>query len=103
MKKKTLEAEINEFLEVWNQEELLSFLTHIIPLVELFYTEEEGDWVAQIVGEENEQNIRFIRTVYLLSRIAELHAGKLASTKINFKNLYLRMEREGIAKGEHGN
>lgn len=100
MAKKTIEEEINAFLDFWNSDELAKFLNDIIPLIELYYTEVEGDWVAQAVGEENEHTIRLIRTVYLLSRIAEFHAGKLANTKINFKLLFERMEKEKVAHGE---
>jgi hypothetical protein len=100
VKRKTLEEEINEFLEIWEGDSLAAFLNDVIPLIELYYTEVEGDWVVQAVGEEEAQTVRLIRTVYLLSRIAEIHAPKLATTKVHFKNLFHKMERQGIAKGE---
>lgn len=94
-KNKSIEQEINEFLEKWDAHKLTSFLRDIIPLFELYDVADEGDWVAEAVGEENERNVRLLRTVYLLSRIAEFHAGILATTKLDFKSLYRRMEKFG--------
>lgn len=92
-RKQTIEEEINSFLEVWGYNELASFLKEIIPLLKLYDTDNEDDWVRREVGESNEINVRLIRTVYLLSRIAEFHSGKLCSTSINFKGLWKRMEK----------
>lgn len=91
-KNKTLEDEINDFLEVWDCNQQVAFLRDIIPLFELYDVDEEDDWVRNAVGEENERNVRLIRTVYLISKIAECHASKLAYMKINFKELWKRME-----------
>lgn len=99
-KKKTIEDEIIDFLNSWGSDEMTSFLRDIIPLFELYDVDEENDWVKEAVGEEDERNIRLIRTVYLVSRIAEFHAGKLCFIKMNFKNLYLKMEKHGIAEGQ---
>lgn len=96
--KKTLEQEINEFLESWDADQMCAFLRDIIPLFELYDVEEESDWVRDAVGAENERNVRLIRTVYLISRIAEFHTGKLASVKMNFKNLYQKMEKHGAVE-----
>lgn len=95
MPKKTLEEEINDFLDVWDCKQLTAFLRDIIPLFELYDVEDEDDWVEKRVGggEENVRNVRLIRTVYLVSKIAEFHAGKLSTIKINFKNLYQKMDK----------
>lgn len=95
-KKKTIEDEINEFLEIWDYRQISSFLGHIIPLLELYDVSEEDDWVKDSVGEEDERNVRLIRTVYLVSKIASFHTGKLASVNVKFKDLWERMEKEGI-------
>jgi hypothetical protein len=94
-KKKNLEQEINEFLEYWGVDEMHAFFRDLSPLFELYNVSEEDDWVAETVGKENERNVRLIRTVYLISRIAEFHAGRLCGVKMNFKELYYRMEKEG--------
>ena len=95
-KKKTIEQEINEFLESWDCKQQIAFLRDIIPLFELYDVEDEDDWVKEAVGESNERNVRLIRTVYLVSKIAEFHAGKLCSIKMNFKDLFLRLEKESL-------
>jgi hypothetical protein len=94
MARKTLEEEINEFLETWNATRMCDFLRDISPLFDLYDVEEENDWVKQVVGESDERNVRLIRTVYLISRIAEFHTGTLAKIKTNFRDLYLRMESD---------
>lgn len=96
--KLTLEQEINEFLDIWGADQMCAFLRDIIPLFELYDVEEQEDWLKDAVGEDNERNVRLIRTVYLMSRIAEAHTGKLADLKIRFKDLYRRMEKEGVVK-----
>ncbi len=94
--KKTLEQQINEFLDVWDCKQQIAFLRDIIPLFELYDVEDEDDWVKNAVGEEDERNVRLVRTVYLISRIAEFHAGKLCSIKTNFKDLWQKMEKQNI-------
>jgi hypothetical protein len=94
-RKKTIEQEINDFLESWDCQQQIAFLRDVIPLFELYDVEDEDDWVEKEVGgdEENVRNVRLIRTVYLVSRIAEFHAGKLCGMNIHFKNLWKRMEK----------
>lgn len=98
-KKKDIEQEINEFLDKWGCKEMISFLRDIIPLFELYDVEDEDDWVKEAVGEENERNVRLIRTVYLMSRIAEFHAGRLCMINVTFKNLWKKMEKHGLENG----
>ncbi len=94
-KKKTIQEEINEFLEFWDLKKQTSFLRDIIPLFELYDVHDEDDWVKNIVGgdEDNVRNIRLIRTVYLISKIAEYHAANLCVIKIKFKDLDKKMEK----------
>lgn len=99
--KKTLEQEINEFLEKWDSDQMCAFLRDIIPLFDLYNVEDDSDWVKDAVGEESTTNVRLIRTVYLVSRIAEFHAGVLSTLKINFKDLYKRLEMQGKIKTDH--
>ena len=93
MIKNSIEEQINNALDFWNCEKQIDFLRDIIPLFELYDVEDESDWVKDAVGEENERNVRLIRTVYLVSKIAESHAGVLASFKMKFPNLYRKMEK----------
>jgi hypothetical protein len=90
--KKSLEDQINDALDFWEYKKQIAFLQDVIPLFELYDVEDESDWVKNAVGEDNEMNVRLIRTVYLISKIAEKHAGALASFKMRFPNLYKKME-----------
>lgn len=90
--KKSIEDQINDALDFWDCKKQISFLKDILPLFELYDVENEDDWVKEAVGEENERNVRLIRTVYLISKIAESHAGSLASFRVKFPKLYEKME-----------
>lgn len=92
--KRTLEEEINKFLERWDCDHMTAFLRDIIPLFELYDVENEDDWLLDVVGEEDERNVRLIRTVYLVSKIAENHSGILAHIRINHKRLWERLEKK---------
>ncbi len=92
MPKKDLQQEINEFLEVFDVKTLISFLECTIPLTELYDIEENADWVEEKVGKDQVSTIRIIRTVYLISKLSDLHCGKLATIKTKFKNLWQRLE-----------
>jgi len=70
----------------------LHFTLDVFPLFELYNIEEEDDWVKDSVGASDVHNVRLIRTVYLMSKIAENHAGRLCLMNLNFKNLWKRMQ-----------
>ncbi len=93
MPKKDLQQEINEFLELFDIKSLISFLECTIPLTELYDVDESDDWVEQKVGKDEVSTIRMIRTVYLISKLSELHGGKLATVKARFGKLYQRLEK----------
>jgi hypothetical protein len=97
-KKRSLEEEINDFLESWDCKQKIAFLRDIIPLFELYDVEDEDDWVEKAVGgdKENVRTVRLIRTVYLVSKIAEFHAGRMCTIKGRFKDLWKRMEKAGM-------
>lgn len=99
IKNKKIDDEINEFLNEWGAEYQISFLRDILPLFELYDVEDESDWVKEAVGEENESNVRMIRTVYLMSRIAESYAGKLSTIRVRYKDLWKRMQKYGLENG----
>ena len=96
-KKRTIEDEINSFLETWDCKQQIAFLRDIIPLFELYDVEDEDDWVKDKVGgdDENVRNVRLIRTVYLVSRICAFHAGKMVAINCAFKDLWKKMEKHG--------
>jgi len=91
-RKTTLEEEINLFLEKWDYEQNVSFFDDIIPLLELYNVDEDNDWVKDVVGDEDVRTVRLIRTVYLVSKLAQKHSGMLSVINIRFKDLWKRME-----------
>jgi hypothetical protein len=93
MAKKTLEEEINEFYELWDLDQLIEFLKDSVPLFELYNIDETDDWVKELVAEEDVNKIRLVRTVYLISRICDRHAGKMCKVKYQFNDLWRRMEQ----------
>lgn len=95
-KTQTLEEEINEFIEYWDQDKIISLLRDTIPFFELFDISDEEDWVSDAVGEENQATIRWIRTVYLVSKMAEIQAGRLLYVNTKFKRLWRRMENANM-------
>ena len=90
--KKTVEQEINEFFDILNEKETLNLLTHMFFVFELYDVEEDDGWLAECLAKEDIHNVRMIRTVYLLSKIADLYAGKFCEIKIKFKGLWQRLE-----------
>ena len=90
--KKTLEDQINECASYIFDEKVVNFLYDVIPLFELYDVEDDGDWVVDAVGADNEANIRALRTVYLMSKIAERHSGVLAHIRGAYPRLYMRMK-----------
>lgn len=103
-KKKTLDEEMSEFLDLWNLENISRLLRDILPIYELYDVTKEDDWVESLVGgdDDNVRTIRLIRTVYLISRLAEFHAGKLVSTNVNFKKMWKKIEKAGMNVEERG-
>jgi len=97
-KKKTIEEEINLFLEYWDCDAQVSFIRNILHLFELYDVDDEDDWVEREIGGDKEEvrTIRLIRTVYLVSKVAESQGSRLAFIRMNFPNLYKRMEKHGL-------
>lgn len=92
--KKTVEDQINEAMLDWAGKPLIEFLRDTIALFKLWDIDDENDWVEAEVGgdKDNVRTIRLIRTVYLLSKIAENHCGKFVSLKTKYPKLCEKME-----------
>lgn len=95
MPKKTVEEEINAFLDIWGSEEMISFFNDIMPLILLYNIDidKADDWLIDTVGLDNVHSVRVAQTAYLMVKLAENHAGKLCNLKIQFKDLPKRMEK----------
>lgn len=93
--KKPIENVLSEAMLFFDSKNLIDLLTDIFPLSHLYdIADDESDWVIEEVGEENEPNVRLIRTLYLISKIADNHAGKLSLFKCKFPGLFKRLEKE---------
>ena len=95
-KNKSIEEEINEFIDFWDLKKMNSFMEAIIDILQLYDVDEEDDWVQRRIGGDasETQNVRMIRTVYLMSKFAEFNAGRLCMINACFKNLWKKMEKE---------
>lgn len=90
-KKKTLEEEINEFYNFYTIDELNSLIHYVRQLADI-YDDSNDEWIEALEEEDN-KGLLFARTAYLISKISDFHAGKLATVKFKFKDLWKRMER----------
>ncbi len=93
-KRRSLEEEINDFWETWGGRELIQLLRDVIPLFQLYDVQDERDWVEEEVGKENEREVRLLRTIYLVSKLSDRHAGKLCLLNTKFKGLWIKMEQK---------
>lgn len=92
MAKRTPEEEINAFLEIWGIDDLLKLIEELSLIFETYHIEDSDIPIFDGKTKEEIANIRIIRTVYLISRIAELYSGKLCITKIKVPRLYENLE-----------
>lgn len=95
MSKLTPEEEIERCFQYFFPDKFREFIKDTVPIFDLFYMHDDGqdDWVEKEVGEENKHTVRAIRTVYLMSKLAEKHAGLLCALKSAHPKLWLRMRK----------
>lgn len=92
--KKTVEEQINEAMFDWAGQPLIEFLRDCIALFKLWDIDDENDWVEEAVGgdDDNVRTVRLVRTVYILSQIAEKNTGRFVSLKTKYPKLCEKME-----------
>lgn len=103
--RKTVEELIGEcFVYLGEHKLLMNFLRDIAPLFQLYCYEDEDDWVEKEVGgdQENVDNIRIARTIYLMSKIAHFQAGKLCSLNMQYPDLWKKIEKKVEDGRVHG-
>lgn len=91
--KKDMADIMSDFLQVWGPNELIQFLEDILLFFELYDVEDKEDWVETRVGADNASNVRLARTIYLLSKFCEHHSSRMVRTNIQFRELWLKMEK----------
>lgn len=96
IRKKTIEQQINDFLGIFQADEIVSFIKDSFPLFQLYDVDETDDWLRDSVGEDDKNVVRLVRTVYIVSKIADNHSGILATIRARFNGLWKRMEIQGL-------
>lgn len=92
-KKRPIEDEINDMMEEYGARHICGLIREIYEFYELYDVDENDDWIEKQVGAENAREVRIIRTCYLLSRMAELHAGMLIGIRTKYPMLYKRLHK----------
>lgn len=94
MPKKTVEEELNDFLDQWHAEDMIELFEEIIPLIVAYQisTNEEGELKLPEDFHSDKKGVMIAKTAYHMVRIAERFAGKLVGLKVQFKGLPKRME-----------
>jgi hypothetical protein len=91
---KDIQLEINEVLEIWDLNQQEKFLSDIIPIFELYYSiDKESEIFEKKETAEDAATVRLIRAVYLISKMAESHSGKIAAVRMQWPKLWKRMEQ----------
>ncbi len=93
MKLEKLEKQINEVLNDWAYKPIISMIKDIAPIITLYAVESNEAIELKKIDPEDQNNVRLIRTVYLLLKFAENHAGKLAMLKSKYPKLASEMEK----------
>lgn len=96
---KNIEEEINDFMDTWSLDNHVEFMYALIELYKLYDVDVDDDWLAKLVGADDTRNTRLLRTVYLMSKMADFHAGKLCMLNVKYKGLWKRMEKK-LIEGE---
>lgn len=97
MKKKPIEELLEDAIKVWGIDEMMSFLQDIFEIYKLYDVDPDDDWM-QSLGEDY-QTIRLIRSIYLISKLSENHAGKLCAFSVKFPKLHKKLE--SVALEDH--
>ncbi len=95
--KKDLNDIIEDFVNEWDVDSMCAFLRDLEPIFELYdVNDDETDWIRPFVSDGEHNHVRLIRTVYLVSKFAEIHAGKLCVLNLKYKKLWQKMEKEAM-------
>lgn len=90
--KKPLPEQIEGFLDIWDLDALLGLMGILAELFVLYDVDEADDWLKKEVEAPDVNNVRLVRTVYLISRLGEFYAGKLCRSNVAYKDLWRKIE-----------
>lgn len=91
-KKKDIESELIDFWTLYPPTEMEKFIRDVIPLVDMFEKYEDEEWLNEAPTLQETLNIKLIRGAYIMSRIAELHAGRMCRIKNAHGDFWKRLE-----------
>lgn len=92
MTNEQLEKNIQKFFEVWDFEQMNDLARFFIEFLEVFELDKDLDWEKEVLQNEDKRNVKIIRCVYIILKLADLYSGKLLCTKAEFKNLWKKLE-----------
>jgi len=87
-----LESKIHVFFEKWSFEEMNDLARFFIEFLEVFEIDKDMDWEREVLQNEETRNIKIIRCMYIVLKMADLYAGKFVATKVEFKGLWRKLE-----------
>lgn len=88
-----IERDISNFLHEWGYDKMGDFLGDVMEVYQLYNVTKESDWVLDIVGADDVANVRLVRMVYLMSKIAQIYGSGLYKLNCQFKTLPAKMEK----------
>jgi hypothetical protein len=97
------EEEMGKVLGIYRCDQLISLFEDFFEIVKLYNVDETDDWVKDVVAEDDVRNVRLIRTVYLLSKLAHNHSDMLKRVKRVAPGLWQRMEKESGSDYKNSN
>lgn len=87
-----IEKKLQEFFEIMPHEKLTRFAEMSAQLLEIFQAYEDCDW-DEIMANEDTRNVKIIRTVYIMSRIAEEYSGVLSIVRVKYKDFWRLLDK----------
>jgi predicted KAP-like P-loop ATPase len=87
-----LESNIQVFFDKWSFEEMNDLARFFLEFLEVFELDKEMDWEKEVIANEDVRNVKIIRCMYIVLKMADLYAGKLVATKVEFKSLWRKLE-----------
>lgn len=92
MTNEDLEEKVQMFFEKWSFDEMNDLARFFIEFLEVFELDKDLDWEKEVLANEDVRNVKIIRCMYIVLKMADLYSGKLVATKVEFKGLWRKLE-----------
>jgi len=96
MPKRNVNEDLERCITQWIGKQLPGIMNYMIEMCKLWNIDDDNDFLKQELGCEDVKNHRLILTAYMLSRFAESYAGALVSFKVEYKDLWKRLEKASL-------